>query len=87
MEEQQEERNIGKLLTLEYSEMTGEEIERVIEFKSDVKASERKHKESMDLKREELRKRIEERERLSEEITKEFNEYTSFIINKYKETL
>lgn len=37
-EQTTEERDINKLLDLPYSEMTEEEIERVIEFKAEVKA-------------------------------------------------
>lgn len=41
--ETMEERSLDKLLSLSYSEMTDEEIERVVEYKAKVKAEQEQH--------------------------------------------
>lgn len=87
MEEQHEERQIGKLLTLPYSEMTEEEIDRVVSFKAEVKADEAMHKEQMAAMNEAHEQRINERRKLADETRKAFNEYLAIIDNEYMETL
>lgn len=47
-QENTEERSLDELLLLSYSEMTEEEIERVIEYKSDIKARDTAYQELMD---------------------------------------
>lgn len=46
------ERSIGELLTLTYSEMTPEEIERVVEYKSERKFIDKMHSEEIRRERE-----------------------------------
>lgn len=86
-QEQQEERQIGKLLTLPYSEMTEEEIERVIEFKANKKAKEDNLKEALRIQEENAKKQLDEMQELIDAMEADFYASADAIIREYKETL
>lgn len=86
-QEQREERQIGKLLTLPYSEMTEEEIERVIEFKAQQKANDDNLKEALKIQEEAVTKQIEEMRELADKMRADFYASADAIIAEYKETL
>ena len=80
------ERGINELLDLPYSEMTDEEIERVVQFKADVQTRDNLHNAAMDAISNQLAEAAAINMEIAESAQKQLDDLTAHAIDRYKES-
>lgn len=83
--DENEERSIDKLLDLPYSELTGDEIERVIEFKASVKARDEAYNAQMQLIKDHFEAEIELHRQNAANAQALLDRLTAFAVERFKE--
>lgn len=84
-QEEQEERSLDLLLKLPYSEMTEEEIERVIEYRAEIKKRDDEHAEKMQMLKDAMNEEIEIHKDMANKAQTVLDELTAHAINRFNE--
>lgn len=85
MTEPEKIRDINDLIDLPYSEMTEEEIERVVEYKAEIKARDAEHKARMDALHETMQENIAIHRNMAETSETLLNDLTAHAIGRFED--